>query len=303
MKLIINRSTDPYFNLAFEEYLLKEIRSTEDFLILYRNRPSIIVGRNQNPFEEINQTFLNSNSLPIVRRISGGGTVYHDLGNLNYSFITSDLKDSISNYKKFTKPIIDFLHELNVPATFHGKSDILVHGLKISGNAQSYYSNRMLHHGTMLFDSNLDQIYELLHTNNIKAESKSIRSNKSKVANIKSFLPNSMTINLFEDSLITFIKREFEYVSTEIPIDEHDMKRIIDLSTSKYQSWSWNFGETPEFIIHHNIEYQGVLYVIHLRIKHGLMHIKNIEPTNNKFLEMIIKSFENKEYSPILFKE
>jgi lipoate-protein ligase A len=296
MKTIINRNTDPFFNLALEEYLLKHIKLDEDLVLFWRNEPSIIVGRNQNPFEEINREYLINQTLPIIRRISGGGTVFHDLGNLNYTFITSDLQDSLSNYKKFTKPIIDALNKLGIPAYFREKSDILVQGMKISGNAQSYHQNRMLHHGTILFESDVDLVYQTLHTNTLNALSKGIKSNRSKVVNISTFLSNQMNIEDFQLYLLQSVLGVSSTKDHIFTLTNHDLEQIMDLSKNKYQTWKWNFGETPEFKTTHQLSYNNKEYIFNLTVTHGLIQKIQLTPNNDLLLNQISMQLIGKPY-------
>ncbi|HLT00304.1 MAG TPA: lipoate--protein ligase family protein, partial [Acholeplasma sp.] len=155
MKTIYPISNDIQFNLAWEEYILKEIALNEDILLLWQNESSLVLGRNQNVYEEVNLKFIHENKIPLVRRISGGGTVYHDMGNINFTIITSS-KENISKYEKITKPLVDALNKIGIPIEFSGKSDLKIEGKKVSGNAQFVHKDRLLHHGTLLFDSNLD---------------------------------------------------------------------------------------------------------------------------------------------------
>jgi lipoate---protein ligase len=296
MKTIINRNTDPFFNLALEEYLLKHFKLDDDLVFFWRNEPSIIVGRNQNPFEEINQEYLVNKKLPIIRRISGGGTVLHDLGNLNFSFITSDLQDSLSNYKKFTKPIIDAMNTLGIPAYFREKSDILVQGMKISGNAQSYHQNRMLHHGTILYQSNIDMVYETLHTNTLDALSKGIKSNRSRVTNITSFLQKQMNIEEFQMYLLQSIFGESSIKDHMLSLSNYDLEQVINLSNSKYKSWKWNFGETPEFKTTHELTYHNHDYHYKLIVTHGFIREIELIPSNNVLLKQITNQLVGKPY-------
>jgi lipoate-protein ligase A len=244
MKTIINDNTDPYYNLAFEEYLLKYFPLEENKLFyLWQNEPSIIVGRNQNVFEEINLRETTKAGIPIVRRISGGGTVYHDLGNLNFTFLAPYSKENLNNYRKFTEPIIKVLRELNIPASFYGKSDIRIGTKKISGNAQSFYLKRMLHHGTLLFDTNLENL-NLFLTGNSKISSKSVRSNPSATANIKEYTANHFQISDLYQALMESIA----FNDSLIQLRAEDIAAVNKLRREKYLTWEWNYGESPEFI-------------------------------------------------------
>jgi lipoate---protein ligase len=244
MKFIDNRGiTDPRINLAIEEYALKHLPSNEDYLLFYINEPSIIIGKNQNTIEEINVDYVNEHRIHVVRRLSGGGAVYHDLGNLNFSFITNDDGESFHNFRKFTDPVVRALRQMGVDAELTGRNDIQVGERKISGNAQYAAKGRMFSHGTLLFDSDLERVVSALNVNPQKIQSKGIKSIRSRVANISEFLPRTMTIEEFKQELLAFIfdgKPVEEY-----PLSDEDWTNIHELSRSRYQSWEWNYGKSP----------------------------------------------------------
>src|SRR5690625_3242615 len=189
MKFIDNKGiTDPMINLAIEEYILENFGETDTYLLFYVNGPSIIIGRNQNTIEEINTDYVEANNIKVVRRLSGGGAVYHDEENLNFSFITKDDGESFQNFQKFTQPIVDALNERGVPAELQGRNDIAVEGRKISGNAMFSTRGRMFSHGTLMLNSKIDELTKALKVNKIKIESKGIKSIRSRVANINEYL-------------------------------------------------------------------------------------------------------------------
>ncbi|UYZ12786.1 lipoate--protein ligase [Brevibacillus sp. WF146] len=245
MKFIDNRGiTDPRINLAIEEYALKHLPANEDYLLFYINEPSIIIGKNQNTIEEINVDYVNEHRIHVVRRLSGGGAVYHDLGNLNFSFITNDDGESFHNFRKFTDPVVRALRQMGVDAELTGRNDIQVGERKISGNAQYAAKGRMFSHGTLLFDSDLERVVSALNVNPQKIQSKGIKSIRSRVANISEFLPRPMTIEEFKQALLAFIfdgKPVEEY-----PLTDEDWANIHELSRSRYQSWEWNYGKSPK---------------------------------------------------------
>jgi len=256
MKLINNNNiTDPSVNLALEEFCVRNLDMKSDYLLFYINEPSLIIGKHQNTIEEINQTFVRENNIKVVRRISGGGTVYHDYGNLNFSFMTKHSQNSIHNFKLFTEPVIKVLHELGINAELNGRNDITVNERKISGNAQFTDTKSMFSHGTLLFDTNLESVANALNVKQEKIESKGIKSVRSRVANIKEFYNNNfpekksdLKIEEFKNFLINSVFSEYESIPVYNLSDE-EWKKVFALSESKYKTWEWNFGRSPEFNI------------------------------------------------------
>ncbi len=245
-----NGITDPRINLAIEEYALKNLDIEDTYLLFYINEPSIIIGKNQNSVEEINTKYVEDNGIHVVRRLSGGGAVYHDHGNLNFSFITKDDGESFHNFKKFTAPVVEALKSLGVEAEMSGRNDILAEGRKISGNAQFSTRGRMFSHGTLLFDSEIEHVVSALNVKKDKIESKGIKSIRSRVANIKEFLKEEITIEQFRQLLLEAI-----FKSKDIPkyeLTEEDWKNIHELSKERYQNWDWNYGKSPKFNLQHS---------------------------------------------------
>jgi len=237
---------DPALNLALEEYVLLNAQTDEDMLLFYVNSPSIIIGRHQNTIEEINTQYVEKHGIHIVRRLSGGGAVYHDLGNLNFSFITRADPGNFRNFKKFTEPVIEGLKKLGVPAELSGRNDILVDGQKVSGNAQYVHKGRMFSHGTLLFNSDLSRVAEALNVRSDKIESKGIKSVRSRVANISEFLPQPMDVESFRLYLLNHLFQGAAEIPT-YPLGAEDWAAVNQLATERYRSWEWNYGHSPDF--------------------------------------------------------
>ncbi|MFS3930824.1 lipoate--protein ligase [Priestia flexa] len=241
---------DPRINLAIEEYALKHLDVNETYLLFYVNEPSIIIGKNQNTIEEINTKYVEDQGIHVVRRLSGGGAVYHDLGNLNFSFITKDDGESFHNFKKFTEPVIEALAKLGVNAELSGRNDILAEGRKISGNAQFSTKGRMFSHGTLLFDSEIENVVSALKVKKDKIESKGIKSIRSRVANISEFLTDKITVNEFKQLILRYIFNGEENIK-EYKLTEKDWEKINEISNERYQTWEWNYGKSPKFNVQH----------------------------------------------------
>ena len=203
MLYVDNRGiTDARLNLALEEHVLRNRVENDDLLLFYVNAPAIIIGRNQNTIEEINADVVNNRGIRVVRRISGGGAVYHDLGNLNFSFMTRDVSARFNRYDLFNQPVVEVLRSLGVPAEIGGRNDILAEGRKISGNAQFATAGRMFSHGTLLLDSNLDDVTAALRPKPGKVESKGVKSIRSRVANIAEFLREPIGVTELRDRIL-----------------------------------------------------------------------------------------------------
>jgi len=260
--------TDPYFNLAAEEYFLKE--SGREFFILYINDPSVIIGKHQNVYAEINLDYVRKNGIKIARRISGGGTVWHDHGNLNFSFIREGKDGDLVNFRKYTSPIVDALLRLGIPAQFKEKNSIVVNNLKVSGNAEHIFKNRVLHHGTLLFSSDLTGMSNALTIGQMKYHDKAIKSVRSRTANISEFLNKNMGIREFGDEILNHIM-EYYPDSETYAVTESEHAAIQKLVQKKYVTWDWIYGYSPDYTFERKIEISGKETGIFLQVKKGLI--------------------------------
>lgn len=240
--------TNPRLNLALEEYALRNFDAQFDYLLFYINEPSIIIGRSQNTLEEINHEYIEKNNIHVVRRVSGGGAVYHDFGNLNFSFITNHDNKSLNNFKKFTAPVIKVLAKMGINAELKGRNDILVNEKKISGTAQFSTGKRMISHGTLLLNTNMDEVSNALQVKMSKIASKGHKSVRSRVANINDFLENPLKIKEFRTLLLKGLYEENEPFKTH-HLTANEWKAVHQLKEEKYDMWDWNFGKSPKFNI------------------------------------------------------
>lgn len=268
---IRNNRRDPHFNLALEEYVIKYLNPSEDYIILWQNEPSVIIGRNQNTIEEINSKYISDNNINVVRRLSGGGAVYHDLGNLNFTFIVKNENDVASNFRIFTEPVINALRKLNVEAEFSGRNDITIDGKKFSGNAQYYYGDRLLHHGTILFNSNLSVVQDALNVKQEKIESKGIKSVKSRVTNVYPYLNKDISIDGFKDTLLKYFMNDENYKEKEYILTEEDIIKIKELMKTRFSTWEWNYGESPAFDVEKGKRYAGGKLELKFNVADGLI--------------------------------
>ena len=270
-------SLDPAWNLAFEEYCLEEMAIHESIMMLWQNDNAVIIGRNQSAEREVNVAFAKEISATVIRRSTGGGAVYHDLGNLNYSFIQSVDKPDMIDKGVLMKPMIDALNRLGVPAIQHGRNDIEVHGRKVSGTAQRFHNGRLLHHGTILFDSDLDKLQGVLRVDSSKIASKGIPSVKARVANIRECMGWEMGMPEFWESLRNaFGGMAFGGMAFH-KLGEVDLKRVNELRESKYVSWDWGRGQSPDYNYRNCKRFQGGQVDVSLNVKKGFIQDCRIE--------------------------
>ncbi|KZE67234.1 lipoate--protein ligase [Fictibacillus phosphorivorans] len=267
--------TDPRVNLAIEEFALKHLDINETYLLFYINEPSIIIGKNQNTVEEINADYVREEGIHVVRRLSGGGAVYHDLGNLNFSFITKDDGNSFHDFKKFTDPVVKALKKLGVNAELSGRNDILADGKKISGNAQFSTKGRMFSHGTLLFDSEIENVVSALNVRMDKIESKGIKSIRSRVTNIREHLAEDMTMEEFKQTLLAYLFEELESVP-KYELTEKDWEEIRKISRERYANWDWNYGKSPKFNVELSNRFAAGSVDIRLHIVKGIIQESKI---------------------------
>ncbi|EOH89336.1 lipoate--protein ligase [Enterococcus villorum] len=320
MIFVPNDKHDPRINLAIEHFLLQEMPVEEPILLFYINEPSIIIGRNQNTIEEINREYVEQQGIHVVRRLSGGGAVYHDLGNLNFSFIMPDDGNSFRDFAKVTKPIIQALHELGVSgAELKGRNDLVIDGMKFSGNAMYATNGRMFAHGTIMFDSDINEVVNALKVKKDKIESKGIKSIRSRVTNIKPFLPKekqTMTTDEFREAILLkiFGVDSMKEVNTYI-LKEEDWQKINEISKEYYRNWDWNYGKSPDFNFSRQKRFPIGSIEVHLNVSNGLIEevkifgdffgLGNIEDVENALigqrydkdiLNEVVKTIDVKKY-------
>ena len=291
MKYIINENNNPRYNLALEEYVLKNLDG--EYFFLWQNEPTIVIGKHQNTISEINLDYVEKKGIHVVRRMSGGGAVYHDLGNINFSFIQEKKDLADFDFSFFTRPIIDLLGELGIKAEFNSRNDLAIDGKKFSGNAQYIFKKKILHHGTLLFNSEMEELVNSLKVSKDKIESKGLKSIKSRVANIKDYIGEDSKIKEvsdFKDALFEHMKNRMEEFE-EYVLTENDKKEIEKLKKEKYDKWEWNYGESPEADIHRQRKYTAGKVESYIKLKDGL--IENIKLYGDFFSSREIEDLES----------
>jgi lipoate-protein ligase A len=251
MLLIQRKQTNPYFNIAAEEYILKHF--SEDVFMLWQNEPSVIIGKHQNTLAEINHEYVKQNNIPVVRRISGGGAVFHDLGNINFTFIKTIIGEDLVDFKRFIDPIISVLKDLGIDARQEGHHDIRINGLKCSGNAEHVFKNRVLHHGTILFSSDLSSLGVALHSAEDRFSGRAVKSRRSQVTNIISHLSKEISLNEFIEKVYQH-QAAIDRNTLLYDLTEEDIQEIQKLADQKYKSWEWNYGYSPTYHYSHQIK-------------------------------------------------
>lgn len=271
MKFVTNLSNNPYYNLAFEEYLFKNLPENEEYVFLWINSPAIIVGKNQNTIEEINQHFVLEKDIKVVRRVTGGGAVYHDFGNLNFSIIKNVEGKEKIDFSVINIPIVKALEKFGINAELSGRNDLTVEGKKISGIAQSLHKRKVLNHGTILYDTDLSVLSQALNVKQDKIESKGVKSVKSRVTNIKPYMKKNIDIMEFKEILLKYI---FDYLNEpfeEYKLSDEHLENIDRLCKNKYNTWEWNYGQSPDFNWKNYKRFPSGSIDIRLEIKSGII--------------------------------
>ncbi len=254
MKYIVNKSNNPAYNIALEAYAFRELVDEDEVFILWINEPAIIIGKHQNAVQEINKEYTDAHGIHVVRRLSGGGAVYHDLNNLNYTIISNKADEGAFDFKTFSQPVIATLADLGVKAEFTGRNDLEIDGKKFCGNAQAYYKGRMMHHGCLLFDVDMTVLGNALKVSKDKIESKGVKSVRARVTNILNELPEKITVQEFSDKILDKMKETYPDM-TEYILSEDELLKIQKSADEQFGTWDWTYGKAPEYTVERSVRY------------------------------------------------
>ena len=265
MILINSTQISPYFNIAAEEYVLKNFK--EDVIILWQSTPSVIVGKHQNMVAEVNLKYTREQEIPVIRRISGGGTVYHDLGNLNYTLIRNEEnRERLIDFKQFSMPVMEFIKTLGIEASFEGKNNLVINGKKFSGNSAHVFKNRVMHHGTLLFNTNLTKLEKVIRPSIAQISDKSVKSVRAEVINLSDALNYYLSMDEFRQNLTEYLKNHYG-IQRVYKFKEKDKTAINTLIDEKYAVAKWNYGYSPAYEFENKIE--G--YHLFIKVKNGII--------------------------------
>lgn len=283
MIFIDNQSRDGAYNHALEEYLIKNLK--RELFMIWQNDNTVLLGRNQNPYKEVNWDYMNEIGAKLVRRPSGGGCIYTDKNIVQYTIITKKEEDSL---RKFTEPVVNYLNEKGVKAEFTGRNDIIVDGRKISGNAQYKDRELMIHHGSIIYQDSSIDIGKLLTPAKLKLAKKSLTSVKSRITSLKSMM--NMDIAMFIEELKEYIK-SYYHINENYVLSADELEKVEEIRKNKYANDEWTYGRYGKFDKVHSFMNDACVMDIYLKEKNNL--IEDIRIDGDYFGEKAKEELEN----------
>lgn len=288
MVYIISESTEANFNFALEKYAMSNLNLADDYFLFWRTEPTLMIGKFQNALQEINMDYVKENKVNVVRRITGGGTIYTDMNGWQFSFITKNPKSQHIDFAKYTQPILDALASIGIKAELSGRNDLLIDGRKFSGNAQYKSRDVNLHHGSLLFDTNIENMVRALTVDDEKIISKGIKSVKSRVTNIAEHLNQSLTSEGFRDLMIDYLTKDM----STYDLTDKDLKAIQKIKSEQFDTWEWNYGKSPKFNLTKEKRFAGGKLSISCSVEKGIL--KNIEFYGDFFEQKDLSTLKEK---------
>jgi len=267
MKYINYLGTDAPTNIATDAWLLAHLHADEPVVALWQNKRAVIVGQNQNAWAEVNKAYTDENDIQVVRRVTGGGAVYHDLGNLNFSLIVPVASSADVNFSTFVEPVVRALHNMGIPVEVNGRNDLVIEGKKVSGNAQRYQGGYLMHHGTLLFDTDVDTMVHSLNVADEKFMSKAAKSVRSRVGAIGDYAPADMSMEAFREALLYELTNQG--ADGEYVLSDEQLKEITDLAENQFSTWEWNWAKSPDFNFKNHAKFDGGVLDVFAEVKEG----------------------------------
>ncbi|GMA69173.1 lipoate--protein ligase [Leuconostoc litchii] len=277
MQFINYFNQDAYTNIAMDAWLLKNLKPEKPVFSLWQNKKAVIIGENQNTFAEVNPEYITEQNVQVVRRVSGGGAVYHDLGNICFTFFVPVATSASVDFHQFVKPMADALESLGIHVDISGRNDLEIDGKKVSGNAQRYAGGYLMHHGTLLWDTDVDAMVRSLNVADEKFISKAAKSVRSRVGNIKDYAPVGLTLDKFIEQLKYYLTDEGR--DSEYKLTDAQKNSILKLRDEKFSQWSWNYGKSPQFMYNNHAKYSGGAIDVQMDVDSG--HITDINFTGD----------------------
>ena len=287
MLFVENYNTDPYCNHALEEWLMENY--SEDCFMLWRNQKAILLGKNQNAYNEINMSYVKEHDIKVVRRITGGGAVFTDEGNIMFTFISGDGSRKLTDFYKFVEPILSALQSLGVPAEFAGRNDMVIKGKKFSGNAQCVYNSKLLHHGTLMYSADTGEMTKALNVSNLKLQSKGVASVKSRVTNISDHMLKTMDIEDFRAYLFDSVFKNTTNASL-LRLSEEDWAKVKLKAANKYATTEWIYGRNPDFNVQKEARFSSGIIQVYLNVVKG--RLKNVKIFGDFFGDRNVEDIE-----------